>query len=291
MTDPSADDRSGEGADDDRLRIALLNAAHKRESTRRNFERELDAELVEFHCPSGELPETFAFDACVVTGSSASVYWDEPWIGALKEWVGEAVAAGLPFLGVCYGHQLLADVLGGRVEDMGEYEIGYRSVEHDGANRLLTGVDEDFTVFTTHSDRVAAAPPGATVFARNEYGIHGFQRDRVFGVQFHPEYDMTTAERVTAGKDGDLEPARIQSVLAGIDAERYEAACEAKRLFDNFTAFVREQRDVGRGADIGAGSGTDAAATVDVDTVDVDTAVDAAAESPLESPADSSTSS
>ena len=296
MIDPSADDRSegtaGDGCDrggtdDDRLRIALLNAAHKRESTRRNFERELDAELVEFHCPSGELPETFAFDACVVTGSSASVYWDEPWIGALKEWVGEAVAAGLPALGVCYGHQLLADVLGGRVEDMGEYEIGYRAVEHDGANRLLTGVDERFTVFTTHSDRVAEAPPGATVFARNEYGIHGFQRGSVFGVQFHPEYDMTTAERVTAGKDGDLEDERIQSVLAGIDAERYEAACEAKRLFDNFTAFVREQRNVGRGDSVGAGPETAAAATVDVDT----TADVAAGESPLESSADSSTSS
>ncbi|ADB62014.1 glutamine amidotransferase class-I [Haloterrigena turkmenica DSM 5511] len=278
MIDPSADDR---------LRIALLNAAHKRESTRRNFERELDAELVEFHCPSGELPDTFDFDACVVTGSSASVYWDRPWIGALKEWVGEAVAAGLPFLGVCYGHQLLADVLGGRVEDMGEYEIGYRAVEHDGANRLLTGVGEEFTVFTTHSDRVAAAPPDATVFARNEYGIHGFRRDRVFGVQFHPEYDMTTAERVTAGKDGDLEPERIQSVLEGIDAERYETACEAKRLFDNFVGFVREQRSVECGADV---AGTDAAATVGEAFVDAD-ATGATAESPLESSVDSSRSS
>nr|WP_049914422.1 type 1 glutamine amidotransferase [Haloterrigena salina] len=270
--------------------MALLNAAHKRESTRRNFERELDAELVEFHCPSGELPDTFDFDACVVTGSSASVYWDRPWIGAAKEWIGEAVAAGLPFLGVCYGHQLLADVLGGRVEDMGEYEIGYRAVEHDGTSRLLTGVDEEFTVFTTHSDRVAAAPPDATVFARNEYGIHGFRRGRVFGVQFHPEYDMTTAERVTAGKDGDLEPDRIRAVLEGIDAERYEAACEAKRLFDNFTAFVREQRTAGRTSDV-AGSETDTARTVDADPVDVETTADAAAaESPHGPSADSSTS-
>ncbi|WP_436345493.1 type 1 glutamine amidotransferase [Natronorubrum sp. FCH18a] len=250
-TDERADGREHTETNDrpDRLRIALLNAAHKRGTTQRNFERELDADLVEFHCPSGELPETFAFDACVVTGSSASVYWDEPWIGALKEWVGEAVTAGLPFLGVCYGHQLLADVLGGRVEAMGEYEIGYRAVEHDGANRLLTGIDDRFTVFTTHSDRVAEAPPGATVFARNEYGIHGFQRDRVFGVQFHPEYDATTAERVTAGKEGELEDERIRAVLGGIDAETYEVACEAKRLFDNFTGFVREQRNVRLAAD------------------------------------------
>ena len=226
----------------DRPRIALLNAAHEAAATSRNFRRELDAEVVEFHCPSGELPDGFGFDGAVVTGSRASVYWDEPWIGRLKEWVGGAVAAGVPFLGVCFGHQLLADVLGGRVDGMGEYEIGYRTVHQDGTNELLAGVDRDFTVFTTHSDHVVEAPPGAEVFARNEYGIHGFRKDRVFAVQFHPEYDTTTAREVTQGKDDQLDATRIQSVLDGITAENYEAACEAKQLFDNFLAFVRSVR-------------------------------------------------
>ena len=223
-----------------RLRIALLNAAHDGADTRRNFRRELDADLVEFHCPEGELPETYQFDACVVTGSRASVYWDEPWIGELKSYVGDAIDTGMAMLGVCYGHQLLADVLGGRIENMGEYEIGYRTVEHDGTNELLAGVDEEFTVFTTHSDRVAQAPPGATVFAKNDYGIHGFRKDNVFAVQFHPEYDMETAADVTSGKD--LPDERIQQVLDGIDAENYSAACEAKTLFENFTEFVRERK-------------------------------------------------
>jgi GMP synthase (glutamine-hydrolysing) len=224
----------------ERLRIALLNASHEVVDTRRNFRRELDADLVEFHCPSGELPEGFDFDAFVVTGSRASVYWDREWIGNLKRWAGEAVRAGLPALGVCYGHQLLADVMGGRVESMGEYEIGYRTVEQDGQNRLLDGVAEDMTVFTTHSDHVIEAPPGATVFARNEYGIHGFRKDQVFAVQFHPEYDMETARTVTQGKTDQLSEERIDRVLDGIHADNYQAACEAKQLFENFLAFVRE---------------------------------------------------
>jgi len=224
----------------ERPRVALLNASHEVVDTRRNFRRELDADLVEFHCPSGELPEGFDFDAFVVTGSRASVYWDREWIGALKRWAGEAVRAGLPALGVCYGHQLLADVMGGRVEAMGEYEIGYRTVEQDGQNRLLDGVAEDMTVFTTHSDHVVEAPPGATVFAKNEYGIHGFRKDQVFAVQFHPEYDMETARTVTQGKTDQLSEDRIEEVLDGIRADNYQAACEAKQLFDNFLAFVRE---------------------------------------------------
>ncbi|SIR76925.1 type 1 glutamine amidotransferase [Natronorubrum thiooxidans] len=225
------------------LRLALLNAAHKAVDTRQNFHRELDAELTVFHCPSGEFPESFRYDGFVITGSSASVYWDREWIGRLKTWVGDAIQAGLPALGVCYGHQLLADVMGGRVEGMGDYEIGYRTVEHDGESRLLDGIDETMTVFTTHSDHVTEKPPGATVFATNEYGIHGFRKDRVFAVQFHPEYDMATARSVTNGKTGQLPAQRIDSVLEGIHPENYEAACETKQLFDNFLAYVEEVRD------------------------------------------------
>ena len=225
------------------LRIALLNAAHDGEDNRRNFRRELDADLVEFHVTERELPDTFAFDACLVTGSRASVYWDEPWIADLDAWVGEAIDRGLPVLGVCFGHQLLAHTLGGRVEPMDEYEIGYRTVEHDGRNPLLDGVDEAFTVFTTHSDHVAELPPGATQFAENDYGVHGFRHGDVFAVQFHPEYDTETAEMVASSKD--LPEERIQRVLDGIDAANYSAACEAKQLFDNFTDYVRRRRGAG----------------------------------------------
>jgi GMP synthase (glutamine-hydrolysing) len=222
------------------LRIALLNAAHDGADNRRNFRRELDADLVEFDVTERELPDGFAFDACLVTGSRASVYWEEPWIADLTAWVDDAIDHGLPFLGVCFGHQLLAHALGGSVRPMDDYEIGYRTVEHDGANPLLSGVDDAFTVFTTHSDHVAELPPGATQFAENDYGVHGFQYEDVFAVQFHPEYDPETAEDVASGKD--LPDDRIERVLDGITEENYRAACEAKQLFDNFTDYVRDGR-------------------------------------------------
>jgi len=225
-----------------RLRLALLNAAHKAVDTRRNFHRELDAEIETFHAPSGEFPPDYRYDGFVITGSAASVYWDEPWIGDLKTWVGGAVRAGVPALGVCFGHQLLADVLGGSVQGMGDYEIGYRTVYQDGDNRLLADVPEELTVFTSHSDHVTEKPPGATVFARNEYGIHGFRTDRVFAVQFHPEYDRSTAAEIAASKDDELSADRLQEVHDGITEANYAAACEAKRLFDNFLDYVEEVR-------------------------------------------------
>lgn len=224
-----------------RLRIALLNAAHDGEHIRRNFRREVDADLVEYNVTENEFPETAAFDGCIVTGSRASVYWDEPWIGDLKRWVGDAIETGIPFFGVCYGHQLLADVLGGSVADMGEYEIGYRQIEHDGESVLFEGIDREFTAFTTHSDHVEQLPPGAELIARNDYGAHGFRKDNVFAVQFHPEYDTATAEKVTSGKD-ELSASRREEVIAGINEENYTAACETKTIFENFTQFVREQQ-------------------------------------------------
>ncbi|MCL9813043.1 type 1 glutamine amidotransferase [Natranaeroarchaeum aerophilus] len=224
-----------------RPRIAVLNAAHDPEHNRRNFRRELDADLVEFDVTDVEVPpEVEAFDGVVVTGSRVSVYWDEDWIAPTREWVQEAIEAGLPCLGVCWGHQLLADALGGEVAGMGEYEIGYREIQHRGESTLFDGIDERFTAFTTHSDEVVTPPPGAEVLAENDYSIHAFRKDRVFGVQFHPEYDTETAREVTLGKD--LPDERIQQVLDGITEENYAKACEAKLVFENWLGIVDDLR-------------------------------------------------
>ncbi|XVH30218.1 type 1 glutamine amidotransferase [Haloferacaceae archaeon DSL9] len=222
-----------------RLRLALLHAAHGDENTRRNFRRELDADLVEFDVCGGELPSGYDYDGLIITGSRSSVYWDEPWISPLIDYVAEAADRGLPILGVCYGHQVLAEALGGRVAGMDSFELGYTEVEHFDNDELFSGIDERFTVFTSHGDAVVDLPPGAELLARNEYGVHAFRDGRCWGVQFHPEYDVETAESVANGKRDRLGDEPVDRVLEGITASEFEAACEAKQLFDNFTRYVR----------------------------------------------------
>ena len=224
-----------------RLRFALLNAAHDGSNTRRNFRRELDADLAEFDATGGRLPDHTDCDGVVVTGSRSSVYWDEAWIPPLVDYVAEAAEDDVPILGVCYGHQVLAEALGGRVAGMDDFEIGYNTVRHRG-DELFADVDEEFTVFTTHGDAVVDLPPGATLLAENEYGVHAFRKGHCWGVQFHPEYDLETARTVTEGKRDRLGDARVDDVLAGISAEQYDAACEAKSIFDNFVAYARDVR-------------------------------------------------
>lgn len=220
------------------LRIAMLNASHRDMNTTRNFRRELDGSLAEYYVTDGEVPDDYAFDAVVVSGSRSSVYWDEEWIDATRSWVGEAVDRGIPHLGICWGHQLLASVLGGTVEAMGAYEVGYSEITRTADTRLFDGVPETFTSFTSHSDAVTELPSGATALAENHYSVHGFRKDRVFGVQFHPEFDPKTARDLVHRKD--LSQDRLESVLAEITAENYREACESKLVFDNYLAFVRE---------------------------------------------------
>lgn len=214
-------------------RIAVLNAADSGTHTSRNFRRELPGEILEYQVTDRELPDREDLDGCVVTGSRVSVYWDEPWIEPLLEYLADAVERGLPTLGVCFGHQAVASALGGRVEPIGEYEIGYRTVERVGDADVLAGLDREFTVFTTHSDRVVELPPGARPIAENDYGNHGFACDSARTVQFHPEYDRHTAALVTRGKD-ELPAEKKQRALDSITPENYRQATQAKRIFENF---------------------------------------------------------
>jgi len=229
-----------------RLRFALLNAAHGDESTSRNFRRELDADLAEFDATEGELPADHEFDGVVITGSRASVYWDEPWIPPLVDWVAEAHERGVPILGVCYGHQVLAEALGGRVAGMDEFEIGYNEIERRPEaddDELLGDLGPEFTAFTTHGDAVVDLPAEAELLAENEYGVHAFRAGHAWGVQFHPEYDAATAREVTEGKRDQIGDERVDAVLAEITPANYEVACEAKRLFENFARYAEGVRE------------------------------------------------
>ncbi|WP_411967693.1 type 1 glutamine amidotransferase [Haloferax sp. YSSS75] len=227
-----------------RPRLAFLDASHGDENTRRNFRRELDADLVEYDVTEGVLPDHFDYDGIVVTGSASSVYWDDEWIRALVSYVAEADDRGIPLFGVCFGHQVVAEALGGSVDDMGAFELGYNQIRRtttDEGDDLLAGIGERFTVFTSHGDTVVELPSGADLLAENEYGVHAFRRHHAFGVQFHPEYDTKTAEHIARSKDF-LPDEQIRSVLDGISSENYDAACETKRLFDNFVAYVNDVR-------------------------------------------------
>lgn len=140
------------------------------------------------------LPSPDAICGAVLTGSSAMVTDREPWSETTGAWLARAIPAGLPVLGVCYGHQLLAQVLGGEVgyNPRGR-EIGTIEVERtgDAADDPLFGIlPPRFLAQSSHCQSVLVPPPGTRVAAGNAHDPHQAltYTPRVFGVQFHPEF-------------------------------------------------------------------------------------------------------
>jgi GMP synthase (glutamine-hydrolysing) len=178
------------------------------------------------------LPRPTAFAGIVITGSPASVTEEAGWIGEAAGYVLGAARAGVPVLGVCFGHQLIADAFGGRVERSPEgREMGTVTVDltEDGAaDPLFAGLPRRLVVQQSHEDAVAAMPEGAVHLAGNAHtACQAFALgEHVRAVQFHPEFDgeitrgyvEARADRLAAdaaarGLDPD---ARVAAVRAGV---------------------------------------------------------------------------
>ena len=125
------------------------------------------------------------FAGVILSGGPASVY--DP--GAPRPHPG-LPECGLPLLGICYGHQLLAHALGGRVERAPRPEYGGAELEVLDTGGLLTGFPSATPVWMSHGDLVLAAPPGCAVAGRTSSTPVAVMEDRarrIYGVQFHPE--------------------------------------------------------------------------------------------------------
>lgn len=231
------------------VKIAVLDASVGDTPAQRNLQREVTGEVDVYKLSEGVFPPAVSardwhYDGVVVSGSQTSVYDDHEWIHEATEWLRRAHTADVPVLGICWGHQFLAQALGGRVVDMGEHELGYREVARVGWDPLFEGLPERFRSFETHSDRVAELPRGASTLARNEVGLQAFRVGSAWGVQFHPEYDRQTAEWVIEGKD--LPADRTEALLDSITDKAADRAATAKRVFENFTDIAASHQPITR---------------------------------------------
>ena len=192
-----------------------------------DFERRLAFE--------GDVPEDpLACDAWCLTGSRHGAYEPHAWIAPLEALVRGAFAARVPVIGVCFGHQLVAQALGGRVEKFaGGWSVGrvaYRFDETAG----LAGLDgRELAVAAYHQDQVVEPPPGARTVASSDFCRHAafvYDGARALTVQPHPEFDEAflaglvatrgrslpaeTLARARASLGGPLERAPLGEALA-----------------------------------------------------------------------------
>lgn len=163
-----------------------------------------------------EWPGLEGIDLVVAMGSSWSVYWSEQQgpIRAEQQLLDSAMSAGVPVLGICFGAQQLATVLGGEVTKAQSPEVGWFSVEKvPETGQQAPDCLVDGAWMQWHYDRFSV-PARATVLAHSPVGPQAIVCGRSLGVQFHPEATESIVRQWSSG-DGETELRTL-----GIDADQ-----------------------------------------------------------------------
>ncbi len=181
----------------------------------------------------GQFPASVtACDGWLITGSRHGTYEDHPWIPRLEQFIRDAFAAKVPVVGVCFGHQIVAQAMGGKVERFGAgWAVGAQDYDFDGETLRLNA---------WHRDQVTAAPPGARVIASNPFcEIAGLLYDtRALTVQAHPEFrpEFVAGLMETRGK-GVVPEDRMAEATA-----RLHLPIDDRKMADRIAAFFKQAR-------------------------------------------------
>ena len=207
-----------------------------------------------------EIPSLDGYDAMVVMGGPMDV-WEEdvhPWLVPEKAAIAEAVREReMPFLGVCLGHQLLADALGGEVGAMPSPEVGILDVELTGEglrDPVIGSAPPSFKALQWHGAEVTRLPEGGVALARSPVcPVQAFRvGESAFGIQYHVELtDATVHEwgeipEYAAALERTLGAGGLDRMQSGATAHMGEFNENARRLHDAFMAVVRERSPLRR---------------------------------------------
>ena len=184
-------------------------------------------------------PDRFA--GVVLTGSAARVNDGLPWVASLLDFVRHALSDRVPILGVCFGHQVLAEAaIGpGAIRTAPRPELGWFDITHHGSAPILSGFPSTFPTFLSHGDEVdPERARDLAVFARSQRcSVQGYQVPdrRAWGVQFHAEMSLTEATAQVRRRVGVDHPGDPEAVLA----RAVDSAPLIAGLMQNFIAAAR----------------------------------------------------
>jgi GMP synthase-like glutamine amidotransferase len=172
-------------------------------------------ELVDVPVHEGATPESLAdCEGWIITGSPASVYEDLDWIRTGEEIVRAAFAEERPLVGICFGHQLVAQALGGRVEKAANgWGIGAHRYE---TVRSLPWIEGATTLLASHQDQVVEVPTDATVWSTSDYcPVAGMVLgERMLTVQGHPEFTPALVSALYDSRRDRLGDAAVDAAQA-----------------------------------------------------------------------------
>jgi GMP synthase-like glutamine amidotransferase len=183
---------------------------------------------------NGEFPPgPEAADGWLITGSRHGVYEDHAWLPRLEELIRQIVAAGKPLVGICFGHQVIAQALGGTaVKYPGGWAVGPQTYAFEGRGPK--------TVMAWHQDQVTDPPEGSVTLASNDFCRHAalLYPGKAYTVQPHPEFDRAFTKGLIDKRGPGVVPDQIlQAAEAGLDVP-----LDSAELIDDLIYFLKHKR-------------------------------------------------
>jgi len=190
----------------------------------------VDAEIVPYSVVDGEFPHDIeSVDGWITTGSPHSVYDDEPWIHRFADLV-RVMHETVPFVGICFGHQMIAHALGGAVgAAKNGWNVGIQSAHVVEREPWMDPLLGSVRLLSSHRDQIQILPPDGVVLAGSPHCPIGMFRvgDAMLGIQGHPEFTRGFVDRLLVERADQAESRVIAQARAGLDGPT-DAATVAK---------------------------------------------------------------
>ena len=154
-------------------------------------------------------------DGWLITGSRYGVYDELDWMGPLQDFIRELAEAGVPLVGICFGHQIIAQALGGQVvkSDKG-WGVGLHRYRVEQAHLWMDARPQHINMYAFHQDQVVECPPSARVLLSSEFCPYAglSYDDSIISVQGHPEFESNYMIALLDMFGGSLIPAEVAAL-------------------------------------------------------------------------------
>lgn len=224
------------------MKIGILITGHPPDELSGNgrydayFRRLLGEEAfsyVSYSVVDGEMPSgVHEADGWLITGSKHGVYEDHPWIPPLEHFIRDCYAARVPMIGVCFGHQIIAQAMGGKVEKFsGGWSIGPVDYQING---------ETFAINAWHQDQVVERPANAKVIGATDFCANAalLYDDLFWTIQPHPEYQNDFIDGLIRYRGKGLVPDdQLDAARAKLDTK-----LDSPKIANQMTAFFKKER-------------------------------------------------
>lgn len=174
--------------------------------------------------PDGEaFPDPSGLEAVLVTGSPYGVYDDAPWMASLMDFIRWSAAEAVPQVGICFGHQAMAQALGGQVTKSPKgWGIGRHTYEIERAEPWMgEAAPARISCAVSHQDQVIAPPPGARVIAASDFTVFAgltYAQGPAISLQCHPEFSDAFSSALYRARLGKgLEAEAVARAIASLE--------------------------------------------------------------------------